>query len=169
MLYFLIELGIVSFLNQMIVYEDINLAIINHLENKRGLRILDIGCGSGALGEIIKNNGNYVEGVTISEQEAEIARNKLDKVFVFDVESDNYLITNEYDVILFADILEHLRNPWVILERFNQYLKKDGEIIISVPNVATWTIRFSLMLGAFNYSRTGLMDRSHLRFSRLKP
>ena len=152
----------------MAVYEDINLTILKHLESMRGLQILDVGCGSGTLGRLLKENGNYVEGITISEEEAQIAGEKLDNLYVLDIENDLSPIRKKYDFIIFADVLEHLRDPWGVLKNFKSCLTEQGKIIISVPNIATWSIRFSLMLGKFEYKDTGLMDISHLRFFTLK-
>ena len=58
----------------MSVYEDVNLTILKHLENTCNLQVLDVGCGTGSLGKLLRKNGNYVEGITISEEEAEIDR-----------------------------------------------------------------------------------------------
>ena len=152
----------------MVVYEDINLTILKHLEGTSELQVLDVGCGSGTFGQLLRKNGNYVEGITISEKEAGIARKKLDNVYVLDVEEDLPSLNGEYDLIIFADILEHLRNPWEVLKKFKPYLKGSGRLIISVPNIATWSIRFGLLLGRFEYRETGLMDVSHLRFFTVK-
>ncbi len=146
------------------IYEDINLTILRHFKGKKGLRVLDVGCGAGSLGGIIKSYGNYVAGVTISKEEAVIARHKLDKVFVFDVEKIKLPKLGAYDVIIFGDILEHLRDPWSVLAKFRQCLREGGRVIISVPNIATWNLRLGLLFGKFHYTKTGLMDETHIRF-----
>ncbi len=146
------------------VYEDINLTIIRHFNDKKSLRVLDVGCGSGSIGGIIKSHGNYVAGITISKEEAAIARKKLDKVFIFDIEKIKLPKLGVYDMIIFGDILEHLRDPWSVLSRFKQFLKENGSIIVSVPNIATWNLRLGLLLGKFHYTKTGLMDETHIRF-----
>ncbi len=145
------------------IYEDINLTILRYFRDKKGLRVLDVGCGAGSLGGIIKNYGNYVAGVTISKEEAAIARKKLDKVFVFDVEKKLPKL-GAYDVILFGDILEHLRDPWSVLAKFRKCLAEHGRVVVSVPNIATWNIRLGLLSGKFHYTKTGLMDETHIRF-----
>lgn len=146
------------------IYEDINLTILRYFRGKKGLRVLDVGCGAGSLGGIIKNYGNYVAGVTISKEEAVIARRKLDKVFIFDVEKVKLPKLDAYDVIIFGDILEHLRDPWSVLAKFKQCLKENGRVMISVPNIATWNLRLGLLFGKFHYTKTGLMDETHIRF-----
>lgn len=77
-------------------------------------------------------------------------------------------VTGKFDVITFADVLEHLRDPNQALTRAKDYLKEDGFIIISLPNVANWRVRLSLLLGKFNYTKTGILDESHLRFYNLE-
>lgn len=75
---------------------------------------------------------------------------------------DNKLVEEKFDVIIFADVLEHLVLPEQVLRYFRRMLKKDGVVIVSVPNVANWRVRFSLLLGSFNYQEYGVLDRTHL-------
>ena len=69
-----------------------------------------------------------------------------------------------FDIIVFADILEHLKEPLEVLKRYKKYLKDDGYIIISIPNIANWKIRFKSLLGRFEYNEYGILDSGHLRF-----
>jgi SAM-dependent methyltransferase len=73
-------------------------------------------------------------------------------------------VLGTFDVVLYADVLEHLVNPLGELEKVAQFLAPDGVIIISVPNVAHWSVRFNLLRGRFNYAPTGIMDATHLRW-----
>jgi SAM-dependent methyltransferase len=74
----------------------------------------------------------------------------------------------EFDYIVFADVLEHLRDPAAVLRRCLPALKETGKIIISVPNIANWIIRLSLLFGKFDYMDRGILDRTHLRFFTLR-
>ena len=66
---------------------------------------------------------------------------------------------------MFADVLEHLRDPAsAVLERCIPALKESGKLIISVPNIANWIVRLSLLFGKFDYMDRGILDRTHLRF-----
>lgn len=76
----------------------------------------------------------------------------------------NAFASNKYDYIIFADVLEHLRNPEAALKKCKQFLKTSGEIIISIPNVAHNAIVLSLLDGKFPYMDTGLLDRTHVFF-----
>ena len=74
------------------------------------------------------------------------------------------LIAGEFDYMLFADILEHLRDPISVLRRSLPSLKESGKIIVSIPNVANIVIRLSLLFGRFDYAERGILDKSHLQF-----
>lgn len=144
------------------VYSDINLGILRlNITNRK---VLDIGCGTGVLGVELRKNGNYIYGVDISAEELSIAKNRLNFVNQIDIMQDISVLPNDFDVIIFADILEHMSDPLAILKKFINHLKDRGEIIISVPNVACYNMRLALLLGQFNYKDYGLLDNTHLRF-----
>jgi 2-polyprenyl-3-methyl-5-hydroxy-6-metoxy-1,4-benzoquinol methylase len=136
-------------------------------------KVLDIGCSIGALGEKIKQrNGTEVVGVELNEQMAEVAKEKLDRVIIGDVEKMNladYLAPNCFDCIIFADVLEHLKNPWDVLERATDFLNNEGIIIASIPNVRHYTTIVNLVIGGYwPYRERGIHDRTHLRFFTLR-
>jgi len=137
-------------------------------------RVLDIGCSTGALGEQIKQSNNNVEviGIEFDEQMANVAKNKLDKVIVGDIESINLadsLPLNYFDCIIFADILEHLKNPWGILKSSVNFLNDGGVVIASIPNIRHYTTIVNLLFkGYWPYRERGIHDRTHLRFFTLR-
>lgn len=134
-------------------------------------RVLDVGCSSGYLSKIIKEQLNcIVDGVEIDPDAAILAKEALRHVYIGSIEDDNLLsqITDSYDVILFMDVLEHLKDPFSILVKVKKLLSPNGFVIASIPNVANWRIRFSLLFGRFEYEESGLLDKSHLRFFTLK-
>lgn len=135
-----------------------------------GKRVLDIGCGTGNLGAELERQGNECYGVTISEQEAALARRNMKQVVVADVEtvSSLPLPTQFFDVVIFADVLEHLRNPHHALELVKPHLKPNALLITSIPNVANVVVRIDLLRGRFNYQPSGLLDDTHVRFYTLK-
>jgi len=131
--------------------------------------ILDIGCSTGVLGSDIKKmTGARVYGIEISEEMANLAKERIDKVFVGDVESvikSNELLACKFDVIIFADILEHLVDPWKVLRLAVSRLNDNGVIVASIPNVRHLSTIFSLVFkGYWPYRERGLHDRTHLRF-----
>jgi SAM-dependent methyltransferase len=70
----------------------------------------------------------------------------------------------EFDVVVCADILEHLPSPEELLAAIHKWLKPGGVLLVSLPNVANITVRLSLLLGRFSYAERGILDRTHLRF-----
>lgn len=150
------------------VYDYVNPCIMKFAPKNK--LVLDVGCGTGALGRELKKNGNAVYGIEISDKSIEISRSCLDKVFKIDLESEQILPfkENEFDVIIFGDVLEHLRDPLSVLKSFKKYLKKSGRMIISLPNIANWAIRLQLLSGKFEYTSEGILDDTHVRFFTLK-
>lgn len=136
--------------------------------NARPLRILDVGTADGYLGAILKSAGHAVLGVEKDEALAAQARPHYERLDVCDVEEFDFPYPREFDVVLFADVLEHLRDPGAVLKRSLSVLKPTGEVLISLPNVANFTVRLSLLLGRFDYANRGILDRTHLRFFTLR-
>ncbi len=136
-------------------------------------KILDMGCSIGTLGQEIKQKFKAeVVGVELDDQMAQVAKEILDKVIVGDIDELNLedcLLPNYFDCIIFADILEHLKNPWSILRRSRSFLKDNGVIIASIPNIRHYdTIINLLFRGYWPYRERGIHDKTHLRFFTLK-
>ena len=132
----------------------------------RNLRVLDVGCGSGVHGaELTRILGHRVTGVDLSESSIESARHRMQAAFVADVtRPEDYPFDSGFDVILFSDLLEHMQDPAAVLAAHLQLLKPGGHVLISLPNVAIWNVRFALLFGRFRYQDTGTLDRTHVRF-----
>lgn len=136
-------------------------------------KVLDVGCSTGALGEKIKQrNSAEVVGIEVNEQMAKLAKEKLDKVIVGDIEKINladYLSPNYFDCVIFAYILEHLESPWDVLKSATTFLNNEGIIIASIPNVRHYTTIINLVIrGYWPYRERGIHDKTHLRFFTLK-
>jgi 2-polyprenyl-3-methyl-5-hydroxy-6-metoxy-1,4-benzoquinol methylase len=139
--------------------------ILNFLSRaKPSSRILDIGAANGYLGDILKRQGHFLVGVEADAELAEKARAHYHTLHCADVESFDFPYRKEFDYILLADVLEHLRDPTNLLRLVVPCLKDRGELIISIPNVAHLFIRMALMAGRFEYQDRGILDRTHLRF-----
>ena len=130
----------------------------------RPLRVLDVGTSEGNLGAILKEQGHSVVGIESNSAAAQKARSHYDSFHVGDIESYDFPYREEFDYILFADVLEHLRDPVTVLMRSLPSLKPTGELIVSIPNVANIAIRTSLLFGRFDYCDRGILDRTHVRF-----
>ncbi|HLN05628.1 MAG TPA: bifunctional glycosyltransferase/class I SAM-dependent methyltransferase [Acidimicrobiales bacterium] len=126
-------------------------------------KILDLGCSSGALAERLRLAGHHVTGVDMFELEGVhervgvFVKADLDQGIPAEVGSD-------FDVVLAADVLEHVRQPQQLLREVRSLLRSDGIAVVCVPNVAHWYPRFRSLLGAFDYDQRGILDRTHLRF-----
>jgi 2-polyprenyl-3-methyl-5-hydroxy-6-metoxy-1,4-benzoquinol methylase len=134
-------------------------------------KVLDIGCAYGDVGASIKGRFRCeVVGIEIDDEKAKIAASKLDRVIVGDVETTDLQINGaDFDCIIFADVLEHLKDPRNVLRKYGRYLKDGGVFIISIPNVRHLKVLFELVfLGEWKYRPCGLMDEGHLRFFTLK-
>jgi GT2 family glycosyltransferase/2-polyprenyl-3-methyl-5-hydroxy-6-metoxy-1,4-benzoquinol methylase len=130
-------------------------------------RVLDVGCATGALGAVLKAAGSFVVGVEVDADAARVASSLLDEVLVGDVESEPFFDqfpAASFDAVLFGDVLEHLRRPEAALERVRRLLRPGGVVVASIPNVAHAAVRLALLSGAFDYSPTGLLDETHIRF-----
>jgi len=147
---------------------------ILNLVPKSSTKFLDVGCSIGMLLEQIKQRNTNAEltGIEVDEAMADIAKQKVDTIVVGDVEKinfANYFSTDYFDCIIFADLLEHLADPWSVLKSSTRFLSKDGIIIASIPNVRHYTTLASLLFrGHWPYRNRGIHDRTHLRFFTLK-
>jgi 2-polyprenyl-3-methyl-5-hydroxy-6-metoxy-1,4-benzoquinol methylase len=130
----------------------------------RPLRILEVGTAAGYLGQILREGGHTLVGVELDREAAEQARPSYEQMCVGNLETIEFPWRKEFDWIVFADVLEHLRNPVEVLTRSIPCLKPSGKILISVPNVANLVVRLGLLMGRFNYADRGILDRTHLRF-----
>jgi SAM-dependent methyltransferase len=148
--------------------------VLEHVPD--GARVLDVGCATGYLAAELVKRGCTVDGIEFDRDAAEQARAHCREVVVGDLEApfthaevERMLAGARPDVIVCADVLEHLRDPWTVLAWLRTLLAPGppgdaGKAIISVPNIAHWTARRALLRGRFDYADHGLFDRTHLRF-----
>ena len=130
-------------------------------------RILDVGCGFGGLGRNLLARGvTQVFGVEINTDAGSQLAGVYADHWISDVEQFQLPVGFEgFDCIVFADVLEHLNDPWGTLERYLQWLKPGGYVVASIPNVRNIALLFNLIVrGRWRYEDSGLLDRTHLRF-----
>ncbi len=147
---------------------------VHHIELSMvadGSRVLDVGCHTGILGgALIARKQAHVVGIDTDAAALEVARTRLTDAQLVDIERAGWSEVlagsggREFDVILFGDVLEHTRDPLAILREAKKLLARGGRIVVSIPNVAHWRVRFGLLLGSFEYTESGILDRTHLRF-----
>lgn len=133
-----------------------------------GKRVLDVGCATGYLANVLARRGCKVVGIEVDPDAARCAEEVCEKVLVGDVEEmdlESQLEGDAFDVIVFGDVLEHLKYPTRALKQLEPFLRDEGHVVASIPNVAHGSVRLALLLrGEFRYRRLGLMDDTHLRF-----
>ena len=128
-------------------------------------RVLDVGCGDGALGRAIKaRRPTEVVGITFSGEEAALARSVLDEIVRADLESADLTHLGTFDCIVCSHVLEHLREPVRLLASLRANLAADGIVLIAVPNALHYRQRLAFLAGRFRYTDGGIMDRTHYRF-----
>lgn len=130
----------------------------------KGKRVLDIGSGEGALAAHLAAVGNEVIAVERDARLASAATKRGVHVVNRDIEHDDLEDLGLFDVIVCADVLEHLVEPELALFKIKRRLAPGGSLVCSIPNVAFYPVRFKLLLGRFRYIDGGIMDRTHLHF-----
>ncbi len=134
-------------------------------------RVIDFGCATGYFAQLLTQNGCEVTGIEVNVEAAKAAEQYCKKVIVADLDFISLidiLPNQEFDVAIFGDVLEHLRNPWKLLAETRQFLKPEGYVVASIPNIAHGAIRLSLLQGRFDYVELGILDNTHLRFFTIK-
>jgi 2-polyprenyl-3-methyl-5-hydroxy-6-metoxy-1,4-benzoquinol methylase len=137
-------------------------------------RVLDVGCGGGALGAALKaERGPAVEvlGLEGFPEAAARARERLDDALCLDLDALTALPpeAGTFDAMIFGDVLEHLLHPVRLLEALLPALRPDGVLVFSVPNVKHWSVLFPLLVrDRWTYEDAGLLDRTHVHFFTLE-
>jgi ubiquinone/menaquinone biosynthesis C-methylase UbiE len=147
-------------------YDGFNQRLFGAVPSRAG-RILEVGCARGRLGLELKRQdpSRYVAGVELDADAAQVAKERLDEVFVLDVQAGvPPLEPGSVDCVLFGDVLEHLVDPEDVLRRYRELLAPGGMVLCSVPNVQHFSVVQQLLRGDFMYQPFGLLDGTHLRF-----
>ena len=128
-----------------------------------GKRVLDIGCSSGYLARPLVQRGCTLVGIEQDPIAAEQAREVCAEVLVGDAEEMELAFEPaSFDVLLCGDLVEHLRDPQRFLSRIRPFLRPDGRLVLTTPNVANWANRLGLLVGRWRYTDRGILDRTHL-------
>lgn len=129
--------------------------------------VLDLGCGTGIFGRKLReqNKAREVIGVEIFKEAADEAARYYEKVHHGDVEQLKLDYEDYFDFVICGDIIEHLKDPWTILGRIKTWLKTEGHVLVSIPNLRYWRVLKDLVFrGDWEYQDAGILDRTHLRF-----
>lgn len=130
-----------------------------------GVRVLDVGCGTGSV-TVIANSGKGNEIVAIEPDEvrAAVARSRGLEVQESLLDANFMQGREAFDVVMASDVLEHVAAPAELLNLMVRAAKPGGMLLISVPNVAHWSVRLNLLFGRFDLEPDGIMDATHLRW-----
>lgn len=131
-----------------------------------GSKVLDIGCGNGILGWLLKDQNVELVGVEPSEYAAELAHPHYDKIFNGTIEDyfDCHDDLSDFDIIVFADVLEHLIRPDEVLRRIKPKMSSSCKLLVSIPNIAHYSVLRCLLKDQFEYVDSGILEKTHLRF-----
>jgi 2-polyprenyl-3-methyl-5-hydroxy-6-metoxy-1,4-benzoquinol methylase len=138
--------------------------IVKQCGEGQGLRLLDVGCARGHLSTALTSQGWEVTGIEYDAADAAVAQENCIDVIVGTAEDVMEAMNEKFDVIVFADVLEHFVHPEDVLSQARTLLAPGGRVVISIPNVAHLSVRLQLLMGSFNYTDRGILDRTHLHF-----
>lgn len=137
--------------------------ILAMLASRPPSKILDLGCSAGHLALRLQSLGHHVTGIDhvetpgVAERLGAFVRADLDQGIPDEVGSG-------FDVVLAADVIEHLRDPGSLLRDARAVLRPGGSLVVCVPNIAHWYPRLRTLVGRFDYDQRGILDNTHLRF-----
>jgi 2-polyprenyl-3-methyl-5-hydroxy-6-metoxy-1,4-benzoquinol methylase len=119
--------------------------------------ILECGCSTGFLSRQLAAGGSRVVGIEIDTDAAEIARQFCARVLSIDLNRPGWsnAVGEQFDLVTYGDVLEHLLEPRDVLREARNLLAPGGRVLISLPNIAYWTMRVKLLLGRFEYESMG--------------
>ena len=139
--------------------------VLNVIEKSE--TVLDVGCSYGDFGVKLKESNCTVDGVEVYGPAYAEAVKLLDKVYNLDLDHPETIslgITKNYSLITFMDVLEHCKDPEAVLHAYKEKLVKNGRICVSLPNIVNIRERIRFLMGNFDYTEYGVLDKTHLRF-----
>lgn len=156
---------------QKIAYTGLRKDVIDLIKGHPS-NVLDVGCSNGVLLDYLKkqNGALYAVGIEYDSVLAGEAISRADKVIVSDL--DNFdvetLGNTKFDLIVFADVLEHTKEPYIVLKKILKLASENAQIVISLPNIQHWTAIKNLLICQWPQRERGLFDKTHLRFFTLR-
>lgn len=130
-------------------------------------RVLEFGPAMGYMTKYLAGKLNCtVTGIELNPQMAKNVEKYAEKVIIANLDFDEWEkdLSGKYDFIIFGDVLEHLRNPKLVLQKAIGFLSTTGSVLTSIPNIGHSAILLSLIEGEFEYQDYGLLDNTHIHF-----
>ena len=111
-------------------------------------RILDVGCYDGTIAKELEKNYNHVIGLDIAENAVKMARKKGIEAYQLNTELESFPKSlGKFDVVIAGELMEHLFNPDIFLEKVWHILWPKGHLVLTTPNLAGLGSRLCLLLG----------------------
>jgi 2-polyprenyl-3-methyl-5-hydroxy-6-metoxy-1,4-benzoquinol methylase len=128
-------------------------------------RILDLGCGAGDNARLLATEHRTIDGVTMSLNEADLAKKWMRKVVVYNLEAGLPAeLSGPYDLAVASHVLEHICFPEILLRHVHAALSPEGRFVVALPNLLVLSNRLRLLFGRFDYESGGIMDDTHFRW-----
>ena len=133
------------------------------IQQENPSNILDIGCGQATFSSQLRQNTTKVIGIDYIDEKN---RAELDGFYLYDFDSDlkDFPNVNNFDVVILADVLEHIRSPDSLLNQAKKIINENGKIFVSLPNINHFYPRIRIAVGMFGYDQKGILDETHLKF-----
>src|SRR5512133_1151623 len=151
--------------------DDNDVRIIGYSFVKPKTIVLDVGCACGDLGSLLKKNKDCTTyGFEYNEGSIRIARDIETYERIHQIDLNTFSVNNfseylcKFDYIVALDVLEHIYDPYVVINKLKKFLKPDGCFIISLTNIAHGSIIVNILQNDFTYTETGILDKTHIRF-----
>jgi len=143
-------------------------SLLTDIKIKPGYRILDLGCGEGTIGKILRETYDdkvYIQGNDISKIALEMARAYYDDVSLIDFNNDDFGISihGKYDIIICLEVIEHLFKPENLLSKIVEIMDKNTILYISFPNICFWKYRLVFLGGRFPEESTLFHSSEHIQ------
>ncbi len=138
--------------------------IASAIPQKDLIKVLDVGCSKGGLFRLLPIDPILYLGVEPHLEDFKEAQRLGVPVLNLDALQALKETSDQFDFVIYADVLEHIANPGKILNETHRVIAPGSKVIVSVPNIAHFSIRFLLLFGNWNYTQRGILDNTHLRF-----
>ena len=130
----------------------------------KGSRVLDVGCGNAKVSAYLGETGATVDGIEPSASRTSVARGRVRHLSTVAAGEPDPELLDEYDLITFFDVVEHLADPAPVLQWASDRLAPGGRILASIPNSSHYSFRQKILRGDWSMTDWGLFDRTHLHF-----
>ena len=123
--------------------------------------VLDVGCGEGVFGASVEARGARVTGIELDGEAARVAARRLTCVLTLPAEEAVGVLDSRPDVVVLADVLEHLADPVAVLRALRSTLAPGGLLVFSVPNATHASILGGAFRGRWDRELEGIVADDH--------